>query len=171
MELQIDIGGRTRTVIVETKDGQYHVTSDGETWLADVAVIDGATYSVIFPDRGYASQEVGVAVVGPNGDLSVHLASGITTVGRPTGAGRFGGRGAQAAQSVGARQVVAPMPGKVVRVLVKPGDQVKARQGLVVVEAMKMENELRSPKDGRIVSVLITEGTSVEAGRPLVVVE
>jgi biotin carboxyl carrier protein len=63
------------------------------------------------------------------------------------------------------------MPGKVVKVLVKPGDEVKARQGLVVVEAMKMENELRSPKDGRVAEVLVAEGASVEAGRLLVVVE
>jgi biotin carboxyl carrier protein len=54
---------------------------------------------------------------------------------------------------------------------VKAGDQVKARQGLVVVEAMKMENELRSPKDGRVSDVLVAEGASVEAGRLLVVVE
>ncbi len=171
MELQIEIGGRTRTVIVTFNDGQYHVTSDGETWLADVAVVDGATYSLIFPDRGHVSHEVGVAASGSNGDLSVHLASGIAMTRRITGAGRFGGRGTQAAQAVGTQQVVAPMPGKVLRVLVKPGDQVKARQGLVVVEAMKMENELRSPKDGRIVSVSVTEGMSVEAGRLLVVVE
>ena len=171
MELQINIGGRTRTVLVDEQGGQYRVTSDGKTLLADVAHIDGSTYSVIFPERGCASHEVGVAVAGPDGDLAVHLASGITTVGRPAGVGRFGGRGAQAAQAVGTQQVVAPMPGKVVRVLVKPGDQVKARQGLVVVEAMKMENELRSPKDGRIVDVAVAEGTSVEAGRVLVVVE
>ena len=63
------------------------------------------------------------------------------------------------------------MPGKVVKVLVRAGDEVKARQGLVVVEAMKMENELRSPKDGRVSEVLVAEGASVEAGRPLVVVE
>jgi biotin carboxyl carrier protein len=63
------------------------------------------------------------------------------------------------------------MPGKIVKVLVKPGDDVAARQGLVVVEAMKMENELRSPKDGRVSEVLVTEGVLVEAGRVLVVVE
>jgi len=171
MELQIDIGGRIRTVIVEADGGQYRVTSDNETWLADVAVVDGATYSLIFPGTGCASREVGVAAAGPNGDLEVHLASGIAAVRRLSGAGRFGGRGAQAAQAVGTQQVVAPMPGRVVRVLVKPGDQVKARQGLVVVEAMKMENELRSPKDGRIKDVPVTEGMPVEAGRLLVVVE
>jgi biotin carboxyl carrier protein len=85
-------------------------------------------------------------------------------------AGRFG-RGGGGAVAAGTQQVLAPMPGKVVKVLVKPGDDVKARQGLVVVEAMKMENELRSPKDGRVAEVLVTEGASVEAGRLLVVVE
>jgi len=63
------------------------------------------------------------------------------------------------------------MPGRVVKVLVRAGDPVRARQGLVVVEAMKMENELRSPKDGRVTRVLVDEGAAVEAGRPLVVVE
>jgi len=63
------------------------------------------------------------------------------------------------------------MPGKIVRVLVKAGDAVRARQPLVVVEAMKMENELGSPKAGRVKEVSVQEGQSVEAGRLLVVVE
>jgi biotin carboxyl carrier protein len=67
--------------------------------------------------------------------------------------------------------VLAPMPGRVVRVLVAPGDEVAAKQGVVVVEAMKMENELRSPKAGRVKEVMVTPGTSVDAGRVLVVIE
>ena len=69
------------------------------------------------------------------------------------------------------QRVNAPMPGKVVRVLVSRGDAVKARQGLVVVEAMKMENELRAARDGRVREVFVSEGQSVDAGTPLVVVE
>lgn len=71
----------------------------------------------------------------------------------------------------GKQTVSAPMPGKVVRVLVKPGDEVKEGQGLIVVEAMKMENELRSPKAGKIVEVAVAEGKTVEGGAKLVVVE
>ena len=71
----------------------------------------------------------------------------------------------------GLQPIVAPMPGRVVRVLVSPGDDVAARQGVVVVEAMKMENELRSPKAGKVKEVNVTPGTSVEAGRVLVVIE
>jgi pyruvate carboxylase subunit B len=60
------------------------------------------------------------------------------------------------------------MPGKIVRVLVRPGDRVSARQGLVVVEAMKMENELRAAADGRVKTVAVKEGQSVDAGAVLV---
>jgi biotin carboxyl carrier protein len=63
------------------------------------------------------------------------------------------------------------MPGKVLRVLVSPGDIVAPRQPLVVVEAMKMENELTTPRDGRVTAVHVEPGASVEAGRLLVVVE
>ena len=61
--------------------------------------------------------------------------------------------------------------GPVVKVLVKPGDTVAARQGVIVVEAMKMENELRAPRAGTVVEVHATEGTSVEAGASLIVIE
>ncbi|MBM3819090.1 MAG: acetyl-CoA carboxylase biotin carboxyl carrier protein subunit [Acidimicrobiia bacterium] len=63
------------------------------------------------------------------------------------------------------------MPGRIVKVLVTPGDAVAARQGLVVVEAMKMENELRSPKAGTVTDVRVTQGQLVDARAVLVVVE
>jgi biotin carboxyl carrier protein len=62
------------------------------------------------------------------------------------------------------------MPGRIVKVLVKPGEAVAARQGLVVVEAMKMENELRAPGPGTVTDVKVTEGASVEANAVLVVI-
>jgi biotin carboxyl carrier protein len=71
----------------------------------------------------------------------------------------------------GEQTVVAPMPGRVVRVLVSAGDEVELRQPVIVVEAMKMENELRSPKAGRVKDVAVAAGASVEAGRVLVVID
>ncbi|HEY6004790.1 MAG TPA: biotin/lipoyl-containing protein [Anaeromyxobacter sp.] len=71
----------------------------------------------------------------------------------------------------GRQEVTSPMPGKVVKVLVRAGDEVKQGQGLVVVEAMKMENELKSPKDGKVVEVLAAEGQAVEANAKLCTVE
>jgi biotin carboxyl carrier protein len=64
--------------------------------------------------------------------------------------------------------VRAPIPGRVVKVLVKGGDAVKAGQTLVVLEAMKMENELRAPRAGTVTEVRAAEGTAVEAGQELV---
>jgi biotin carboxyl carrier protein len=90
----------------------------------------------------------------------------VTVNGRRTGRATATGRHAHGQQTV-----VAPMPGRVVRVLVAPGDEVTASQGIVVVEAMKMENELRAPKGGRVKDVSVSPGTSVEAGRVLVVIE
>ena len=67
--------------------------------------------------------------------------------------------------------MIAPMPGKVVRVLVKAGDLVKARQGLIVVEAMKMENELRAARAGIVRGLFVAEGQLVDAGAALILVE
>jgi biotin carboxyl carrier protein len=85
--------------------------------------------------------------------------------------GRRSRRGGEVAGAAGEQRIVAPMPGKVLRVLVQPGQDVAARQPLVVVEAMKMENELSSPRAGRVKEVAAVEGQSVEAGRVLIVVE
>ena len=69
------------------------------------------------------------------------------------------------------RQLLAPMPGKVVRVLLTVGDEVKAGQGVVVVEAMKMQNEIKSPKTGRLLEIRVTEGDTVSGNQVLAVVE
>lgn len=81
-------------------------------------------------------------------------------------------RSAGAAAGLEGRQTVtAPMPGKVVRVLVAEGDTVERGQGLVVIEAMKMQNELKAPKSGQVMSIGAAEGTAVAAGQMLAVVE
>lgn len=172
MELQIDVNGRVRLVTIEPCDGAYRVTIDGRDRLVDAAAVDDATYSLVCLSEARASIQAGLAETGQRGEMAVHMANGVATVRvLPRGTNRFGRGAAGPGQVSGAKQVLAPMPGKIVRILVKPGDAVAARQGLIVVEAMKMENELRSPKEGRVTDVLVTEGTSVEAGRVLVVVE
>jgi biotin carboxyl carrier protein len=77
------------------------------------------------------------------------------------------GRGHGAVEAEGRQQILAPMPGKVVRLLVKVGDKVDAGQGLLVVEAMKMQNEVRSPKTGTVERLLAKEGQPVNAGQVL----
>lgn len=74
-------------------------------------------------------------------------------------------------ESQGKQVILAPMPGKIVKLLVKLGDEVTQGQGLVVVEAMKMENELKSPKAGKVTEVHAQEGSAVEINAKLLVVE
>jgi biotin carboxyl carrier protein len=82
-------------------------------------------------------------------------------------------RGAQIADSHagGTSQIVAPMPGKVVRVLVETGAEVEAGAGVLVVEAMKMQNEMKSPKAGKVTSINVVAGATVNAGDVLAIVE
>lgn len=76
-----------------------------------------------------------------------------------------------AAHDAGAAEIVSPMPGKIVRVLVKEGANVEAGAGVIVVEAMKMQNEMKAPKAGVVVSINAQEGATVNAGDVLAVVE
>ncbi|RLF81410.1 pyruvate carboxylase, partial [Thermococci archaeon] len=75
---------------------------------------------------------------------------------------------APAPTAAGEGVVSAPMPGKILRILVREGDQVKVGQGLLVLEAMKMENEIPSPKDGVVRRILVKEGDTVDTGQPLI---
>ncbi|HEV7682936.1 MAG TPA: acetyl-CoA carboxylase biotin carboxyl carrier protein subunit [Pyrinomonadaceae bacterium] len=76
-----------------------------------------------------------------------------------------------AAHHTGAAEIVSPMPGKIVRILVEPGASVEAGAGIIVVEAMKMQNEMKAPKAGVVVSINAAEGATVKAGDVLAVIE
>ena len=78
---------------------------------------------------------------------------------------------ARAADDHGPRKLTAPMPGKVVRILLREGAEVEAGTGILVVEAMKMQNEVKSPKKGRIQKIVVSEGAAVNAGDVLGIVE
>jgi len=84
---------------------------------------------------------------------------------------RDASRASRSAIGSGRQNVTAPMPGKVVRVLVAAGDVVETAQGLVVVEAMKMQNELKAARPGRVVEIRGRDGETVAAGDVLVVLE
>lgn len=77
----------------------------------------------------------------------------------------------RSADDLGPKKLTAPMPGKVVRVLVSEGAEVEAGAGVLVVEAMKMQNEIKSPKKGTIQKILASEGSAVNAGDVLAIVE
>jgi biotin carboxyl carrier protein len=171
MTFDIDVNGRNRMVSVErAADGRYRVVVDGRPHDVDAARVGSFGLSLLLDGDSGVSREVEVAPAGGPGEMLVRIDGRIvaaTVNGRRTGRAAIdGGTLARGVQSV-----VAPMPGRVVRVLVAAGDAVTARQPVVVVEAMKMENELRSPKAGRVRDVAVAAGDSVEAGRVLIVIE
>lgn len=81
------------------------------------------------------------------------------------------GRRASASSTAGTRRITAPMPGKVVRVLAPAGTEIDIGQPVLVIEAMKMQNELKAPKKGRVSKINVSEGTAVEAGQILAEIE
>jgi biotin carboxyl carrier protein len=150
-------------VEVRGRAGRYTVTIDGTPLEVDVAgagphfaslLIDGRSHEV-----GFERRPGGYAVHFPDDTVAVDL---VDAAPGPVG---------PAKHAHGPARLAAPMPGRIVRVLVAQGASVEAGQGLVVVEAMKMENELRAPRGGCVRQIAVREGQAVEAGALLVVVE
>jgi len=168
--LQIAAGGREHAVTIEAAGpGRYRIAIDGgEAVVVDAVAVDqgeATAWSLRDPATGVVSAVAVALGATGEGDAAVdgHQIPVAIVDRRRRGRGGLG-------VADGEQRIVAPMPGKVIKVLVKPGDAVVARQGLVVVEAMKMENELTAQKAGTVTEVAVTEGSSVEAGRLLVVV-
>ncbi len=174
MQYDVVIGDRSRKVVVERGGDAWRVTVDGVSSSVDAATIGGTRLSLLLAGDGHGvpSRTVNAVVVPGHapGELNVHVNGRhvLVTIADTRRSRR--GAGAAAAGH-GPQRLTASMPGKVVRVLVAPGDAVAAGQPLVVVEAMKMENELRAAKAGHVTSVAVSEGQSVEAGAVLAVVE
>jgi biotin carboxyl carrier protein len=172
MKFQFDIADRERTVEVQRQADGFLVSVDGTPRRVDAVRVGASTWSMLVHDAQGRPSSVEAVVLPQNGDgsLQVYVGGRCVEVELRGGLGRSS-REHAGASGAGPQRVTAPMPGKVVRVLVKAGDEVQPRQGLVVVEAMKMENELRAARAGRVRDVFVTEGQSVEAGTALMVVE
>jgi biotin carboxyl carrier protein len=146
--------------------GRYAVTLGGQRHEVESLVLPHEAVSLLVDGKSYAVE------FEESGDELKVLVRGQVTRVDVADERKMRLRAASQAFTVEGPQVIAaPMPGKIVKVFVKPGDEVKEGQGLVVVEAMKMENELKSPKAGRVKEVAAVEGTAVENNAKLVVIE
>jgi len=156
-------GDITHEIVVTRLDAAYVVTLDGVEHVVDARKLEADFYSILYEGKSYE-----VSVESVKGSYIVRHGAYEQAV-ELADAARSGRDDLQ--RRTGIRHVDSVMPGKVVRVLVAPGDEVQAGQGLVVVEAMKMENEIGSPRAGRVTSVEVTPGQNVETGARLVVLE
>ena len=168
MTYTITRGEEQQAVTVSGGDqGNYTVSVGDETLEINAVALGGSEYHLMHEGRS-----LNLLLQGDVPDMVVHLEDDqvpIHMLDERTAARMAATGGAGAAGATGAIQ--APMPGKVVKTLVKEGDEVTAGQGIIVVEAMKMENELRAPADGTVKSVLVNEGQNVDAGQDLVIIE
>ena len=170
MKLSAQIGGQEREVVVEAlADGRFRLVVDGVERTIDARRLGASTWSLLLGDRAVTVD----VEPGKDGALDVDVRGTVVPVKlldphkRMLAAAQA--RAGRAA--TGPVAVVSPMPGKVVKVLVKPGEAVTAGQGVAVVEAMKMENEIRAPRAGTVHAVHVKEGQAVEGQEALVTVE
>jgi biotin carboxyl carrier protein len=170
MHYEVDIGGRARRVMIARSGDGFAVTMDGRSYHVDAARIDAQTLSLVVDTVSRRSYEVTVAPDLVTGQLTVTVDGVAVPVGL-NARRRWSRRDESGAAGSGPQRLAASMPGKIVRVLVKTGDAVRARQPLVVVEAMKMENEMRAGRDGTVAEIHAREGHSVEAGALLLVIQ
>jgi biotin carboxyl carrier protein len=156
---------KPRVIELERNASGWRVTLDGRTAAVDALEIAPNTISILLDGQSF---EISVTP-SANGKLKLHNGRQefIAEVIDPRA---WTGRRHGSVEAEGRQQIVAPMPGKVVRLLVNAGEHVEAGQGLLVVEAMKMQNEIRSPKSGTVERILAREGQPVNAGEVLCVV-
>jgi biotin carboxyl carrier protein len=164
MKLEIELDGKTRNVELTRIGDRMQCALDGRPVEADVVEVSPAMYSILINGQSFEAR-VEAAATGLRVVVDGHEYA--AAVRDPRQWRRHLGA---AAEAEGRQQAVAPMPGKVVRVLVNAGDVVEAGQGLVVIEAMKMQNEVRSPKRGTVERLLVSEGQTINAGEVLAII-
>jgi biotin carboxyl carrier protein len=166
MNFVATVAGRAERVEVTGSDGRYRVTIEGRVWEVDARLTPQGIYSLLIEGASHVAditEEDGTSLVEVGGETYAITVEEET---RHIIRTRGGSAGAQAAQAL-----VAPLPGRIAHVAVQPGDLVKAGDALVVIEAMKMENEFRASAPGTVVEVRVEPGQAVNAGDVLVVIE
>jgi biotin carboxyl carrier protein len=159
-EIVIDARAAALSIAGERFEYQRESGSVIEREYSMVQAGDG-TWSILVDGRSYAVTILGAGEVAVNGRVfHVDVFDPRELRGRRS-----------ATDSSGPQSVIAPMPGRVIRVLVESGQEVAAGEGLIVVEAMKMQNEMKAPRAGRVAAIKTVAGATVSAGDVLLVIE
>ena len=166
MKLVATVGDTVERVDVAGAEGRYQVTIGDQVWEVDARLTPQGIYSLLVDGVSW------VADVTPDGDALAVEVAGESYVIRIEEETRYliRTRGGTAA-GAGGQTLTAPLPGKITHVAVRPGDAVRAGDTLVVIEAMKMENEFKAARAGTVREVRVTAGQAVNPGDVLVVVE
>jgi biotin carboxyl carrier protein len=163
MKREVRINEKKRLVEIDRRDGVWSFRVDGQAVPADVMEISPGIYSILLGGRSFEAR------VQPHG-ARLEIEVGTRRVSAEVIDPRRLVRAGHDLELEGRQEVSAPMPGKVVRVMIEQGKPVEAGQGILVLEAMKMQNEVQSPKSGMVERLLVKEGQAVNAGDTLAVV-
>ena len=169
MKLIAEVDGRSYALDVRREGARVEASVDGRRYELEARETEAGAF-LLLAAGGRVYECRADCVAAPGGASEVQIGDEVFQV-RLVDPKRLGGARGAGAEASGRAQVTASMPGKVVRVLVEAGAQVEAGDGLVVVEAMKMQNELKSAKSGTVVEVRTEAGATVNAGDVLLIVE
>jgi biotin carboxyl carrier protein len=166
MKLNAQIEGERVALELRREGGRVWAEVGGRRYELEARAVGAGEYVLLHEGRVYECR-VG-ARAGGAAEVTVGARAYEVVLTDPK---RLRGAAAAGGEQGGRAQIKAPMPGKVVRVLVEAGQAVEAGQGVVVVEAMKMQNELKSPKAGAVAELRAEAGATVNAGDVLAVIE
>jgi biotin carboxyl carrier protein len=164
VKIEIQLRGVKKTVEIRSNNGKLQFFINGRALQADAVQNAEGIYSILL---GGQSFEARIETRGPYLAVNVDGREFIAEIRDPR---RFMHGRTGAVEAEGKQQVLAPMPGKIVRVLAAAGEAIESNKGLVVIEAMKMQNEVRSPKSGIVELMLVVEGQAVGSGDVLAVI-
>jgi len=166
MTYDIIVDGKTHHVEVTRGEKLWLCKVDGQETEVDAALTARDVLSVLVGERAYEIKRERSL----QGELHMVIGSARYAV-EVQDPRSLRTRRAVAGAEAGPQKIKAAMPGKIVRIMVSEGDEVTAGQGIIVMEAMKMQNEMKSPKDGRVQKILTAEGSTVNAGDTLAIIE
>jgi biotin carboxyl carrier protein len=161
MRYDVGLGGKTYRLELLKKDAGWVCRLDGREIFVQAVRVGADTLSILIDGKSVEVKHEGT-------EIFIRGARYEVSVEDPRS---WRGRARAAQDEAGPQKLIASMPGKVVRVLAREGDSVGSGQGIVVVEAMKMQNEIRSPRAGILKKLLAHEGMKVNAGEVLGTVE
>ena len=168
MKLKAQLSGNEHEISLDFENGIAFAEVDGRGYEIEIRELADGQYLLVDDSRVY---RCGVETKRNSSNSFEVVLRGLTcdiTIIDPK---RLRGSSTAGAHHAGAAQITSPMPGKIVRLLVEVGTEVEAGAGVVVVEAMKMQNEMKSPKAGVVVSVNAETGATVNAGDVLAVID
>ena len=166
MTYDVVVDGKTHRLELTRGEHTWHCILDGEPMEVDAALTARDVLSVLIGNKAYEIKrerslqgELHMVIGSARYAVDVQDPRSLRT------------RRAAAGSETGPQKITAAMPGKIVRIMVHEKDEVEAGQAILVMEAMKMQNEIKSPKGGKVQKILTSEGSTVNAGDALAVIE